>query len=92
MSCGTFTLPPVGFCKQPGAVGDVPAEVPQLDRIVDVQNQRIVLGPALGQKDLLHRLRIQSVGSQTVNRFGGDAHQTARPDQLGGSFEILFRC
>ena len=59
---------------------------------MDVQDERIVLGPALGQKDLLHSLRIQPVGPQPVDRLGGNAHQAAGFNQCGGSFEVVFTC
>lgn len=47
----------------------------------DMDNQRIVLGPALGGKDTGRRRTVQSIRRQAINGLGGDSHQLAFPQQ-----------
>ena len=55
----------------------------------DVEDQRIVLGTALGRKNARHRVRVQAVGPQAVHRLGGDANQLAGAEQLRRLFDII---
>ena len=48
-----------------------------------MDNQRIVLGPALGGKDTGRRRTVQSIRRQAINGLGGDSHQLAFPQQPG---------
>ena len=54
----------------------------QLLRPCDMQNERVVTGPALGLKDFGHGLRIQPIGAQTVDCLSGNCHQPAPADEL----------
>ena len=47
-----------------------------------MQDQGIVLGTALGLKDLSNGFFVQTVGAQTVDGFRGDGHQTAAFDNF----------
>ena len=76
-----------------GRLGDVVGKIHDPLRAVHMQDQGIVLGPALCRKDLGHCLFIQSVGAQTVNRLRGDSHQAAVFDDFRGNFRgIGFIC
>ena len=48
----------------------------------NMDDEGIVLGPALGLKDPLHRGAVQSVGPQAVHRLRGDAQQAAPAENL----------
>ena len=58
------------------------AELLDLFRAGDVENQWIVLGPPLGFKNLCNGLFVQTVGTQAVNRLGGNGYQSAALDDL----------
>ena len=47
-----------------------------------MENQGIVLGTTLGLKNFNNRLLVQSVGTQAVDGFRGDCHQTALFDDV----------
>ena len=59
------------------------AELLDLFRAGDVEDQGIVLRPSLGLKNLQNRLFIQSVGSQTIDRLRGDGYQASGSDNIG---------
>ena len=68
------------------------AEQLNLLRAADVENQGVVLGTALGLKDLGNGLFVQAIGPQTINRFRGDGHQLPLLNQIrrnGGRFRGL---
>ena len=55
-----------------------------------MDDEGIVLGTALGFKDPQNGVGVQSVGRQTVDRFGGDAHHLPLPQQFSGFLDIGF--
>ena len=62
-------------------------------RAGDMDDQGIVLRAALGHKDLLHSLAVAGIGSNAVNRLGGQGHQLTVLQQGSGFFNALFvRC
>ena len=63
--------------QTPGVFGNVMAKQGKLLRAGDVEDQGIVPGSALGDKDFRHRLRVQPVGPQAVDRLRGQGHQPA---------------
>ena len=56
----------------------------------DMDDEGIVLGPALGLEDPLHRGAVQGVGPQAVHRLRGDAHQAAVPQDLGRCGDLVL--
>ena len=68
---------------------NVPAVPGQPALIGNMNNQRIVLGPALGFIDLPAGGFIESVGSQAIDRLRGDAQKSAGSDDLRGG--VIFR-
>ena len=65
--------------------------VPRQPRAVGhVDDQRIVLRAALGQKNAQHRVLVQRIRAETVDRLRRDRQQPAIPDDLRGSLDILF--
>ena len=55
-----------------------------------MEDEGVVLGPALGLEDAADRRRVQAVGPQAVDCFRGDAHKATLPEKGGGGFNILF--
>ena len=53
-----------------------------LGSILDMDNQWIILRTSLCQKDIFYRIRIQGIGTQTINRFGRKCDQSALTDDL----------
>ena len=49
-----------------------------------MQDQRVILGAALGFKDLGNRQGVQTIGTQSVHSFRGNRHQA--------TFFDNFRC
>ena len=73
---------PEFFCQIIGLLGDMVTEQLDLLGTGNVQNQRIVLGAALGFEDLCHSIFVQTVGTQAVDGFRGDSNQLAVHDQV----------
>ena len=67
------------------------ANIFQLSDLCNMQNQWVVLWTPLGLKDLVYRLRVQSVGPQSVNCFGGDGHQPALFQDCCGLLHRFWR-
>ena len=61
-----------------------------LGRLVDVDDEGIVGGTALGGVDPLRRLSGQSVAAETVHRLGGEHHKPPLAEDAGGFLEILY--
>ena len=72
---------PEGRRQSISRLWDIVAELLHLAGIPDVQNQRIILRPALGLKNLRHGGFVQAVGSQTVNGLRGNRHQLPLTNQ-----------
>jgi len=49
----------------------------------DVEDARIAERPALGLEDAEHRLRIEAIGSEAVDRLRGEGHQEPPPQARG---------
>ena len=49
-----------------------------------MQNERVILGAALGLENPGLSLLVQAVGAQTVDRLRGQRHQLAPPQKRGG--------
>ena len=61
-------------------------------RAGDMQNEGVVLRPALSQEDFGDCVFIQTVGPQAVDRFRGDGHQLTTANDFrrdGGGICIL---
>ena len=65
------------FCQFIGTFRDAVAEFFHIFCICNVEDQRVILGTALGGKNFGNSLGIQSVSAQTVNSFRGNGHQFA---------------
>ena len=79
--------------QQLGALRHLADKAGQHFRPGDVDDQGIVLRAALGHKDLLHSLAVAGIGSNAVNRLGGQGHQLTVLQQGSGFFNALFvRC
>ena len=79
--------------QQLGALRHLADKAGQHFRSGDVDDQGIVLRAALGHKDLLHSLAVAGIGSNAVNRLGGQGHQLTVLQQGSGFFNALFvRC
>ena len=74
----------IGQGRHVGAVAGQPLGAGHMD------DEGIVLGPALGLKDPLHRGAVQSVGPQAVHRLRGDAHQAAVLQDLGRCADLVL--
>ena len=59
------------------------AEQLNLLRAADVQDQRIVLRPSLGFKNLGNSSFVQSVGAKTIDGFRGNGNKFAVHNQIG---------
>src|SRR6202142_4427457 len=57
----------------------------QLRDVGEMHDQRMVLRPAFGREDLRHRGGIGGVGAETIDGLGGKGHQSARPQDRGGT-------
>ena len=73
---------PEAFGQTPGCLGNIMAVSCQLFCAGDMDDERVVLGTALGEKDFRHRLLIHGVGAQTVDRLRRDGDQAACADDL----------
>ena len=56
----------------------------------DMKNQRVVLGTALGRKNVTYRLAVQPVGPQAVHRLSGDAQQTSLAEDVRRLPDLLI--
>ena len=63
------------------------AEVLHLIHPRHMENQRVILGPALGLKYFQHRIGIQTVGAQAIDRLRGNAQQPAASDDVRRSIQ-----
>ena len=62
--------------------------------VCHMEDQRVILGTALGGKDLADCLRVQSVGTQSVYSFRRNGHKTAIFDDVcrsAGCLGVLRR-
>ena len=55
-----------------------------------MDDKRIVLRTALGQKNTQHRVLVQGVRAQAVDRLRRNGQKPAVPDDLRGGLDILF--
>ena len=55
-----------------------------------MDNERVILRTALGQKNAQHRVLIQRICAKAVDRLRRDRQQPAVPDDLCGGLNILF--
>ena len=78
--------------QQLGALRHLADKAGQHFRSGDVDDQGIVLRAALGHKDLLHSLAVAGIGSNAVNRLGGQRHQLAFLQQGSRFFNAFFFC
>ena len=78
---------PEGFHQHPGLLGHIVAEVLHLIHSRHMENQRVILGPALCLKYFQHRIGIQTIGAQAIDRLRGNAQQSAVPDNIRRSVQ-----
>lgn len=71
------------FDEPPGVLTDHRGKFVDLFEIRYMGDQRIVCRPHLGRKDLLHRVCIKNVRSQTVNCLGRKRAYAAISNELG---------
>ena len=76
--------------QQLGALRHLADKAGQHFRSGDMDDQGIVLRAALGHKDLLHSLAVAGIGSNAVNRLGGQGHQLTVLQQGSGFFNAFF--
>ena len=85
---------PERFHQRPGIGVQPGGQRMDLFRIRNMQDQRIIRRTALGRKNLCYRLRLQTVCTQTVDRFRRKGNHLARRNQAGRfrnrPFRILF--
>ena len=62
-------------------------QIQYLIRLRNVQNQRVVLGSALGGKNLLRRFGVETVGAQSVNGLGGKNYQFSPAQKIRRLFD-----
>ena len=85
---------PERFHQRPGIGVQPGGQRMDLFRIRNMQDQRIIRRTALGRKNLCYRLRLETVCTQTVDRFRRKGNHLARRNQAGRfrnrPFRILF--
>lgn len=80
---------PEAVCEGIGRIRDIPAVPLQPRRRRYMENERVVLGPALGRENIRHCLWVQSVGPQAIDGLRGDTQQTASPDDLRRRNDVI---
>ena len=55
-----------------------------------MEDQGIILGTTLGLEYMPHRILIQGVGAQAVDRFRGDAQEPPLPEDLCRFLDFIF--
>ena len=55
--------------------------------LAHVHNHRIPRRPLLGREDALHRLRIEGIRAQPINRLGGKRHRAATAPDRGNALD-----
>src|SRR5207245_1085415 len=67
-----------------GDIGPVGDELPGVIRLGDVDDQRIVGGPALGAKDTGDGRGVESIGAEAIDGFGGKGDEAAAAQHTSG--------
>ena len=81
---------PEFFCQRIRLRRDIFA-VPRKPRTVGhMDDERVILRTALGQKNAQHRVLVQRVRAEAVDRLRRDRQQPAVPDDLRSGLNILF--
>lgn len=81
---------PEFFCQRIRLRRDIFA-VPRKPRTVGhMDDERIILRTALGQKNAQHRIFVQRVRAEAIDRLRRDRQQPAVPDDLCGGLDILL--
>ena len=78
--------------QQLGALRHLADKAGQHFRAGDMDDEGIVLRTPLRHKDLLHSLAVAGIGSNAVNRLGGQCHQLAFLQQGSCFFNAFFFC
>ena len=74
-----------------GRMGDVPAEFRQPAGVGNMENQRVVLGTALGLEDMEHRGLIEPVGPEAIDGLRGNPQQPAAANDGRRPVQISVR-
>ena len=80
---------PEGVSQFLGGLGNLPHQRRQLGKLADVDDQRVIRGPAFGRIDFFHGGAIQSVSSQAVHRFRRDGHQASPAEDLPRCLDVV---
>ena len=83
---------PEGRGQQPGPLGELADQTRQHPDVVDVDDEGVVLGAALGRKDLFHRAAVAGVGGDAVHRLGGQGDDLPLPQQGGSPGDARLVC
>jgi hypothetical protein len=75
-----------------GVVRHVPHPAVQEARAVQMHDDRVGLGTALGLEDLAHRRRVLRVGAEAVDGFRRERDQLTVAQSLHGGFDLDLGC
>ena len=78
--------------QQLGALRHLADKAGQHFRAGDMDDEGIVLRTSLRHKDLFDRLAVACIGSNAVNRLGGQCHQLTFLQQDSRFFNAFFFC
>ncbi len=79
---------PEPFAQAVCCNGNFSSPMREMRSIGKMDDERMILRPAFGGEDFFHRVRIRSIGTQTVHRFSGKRDQSAAAQYGNRFFDI----
>lgn len=80
---------PKALCQPVCCRRNIPAVPSEPGHIRNMEDQGIILRPALGLEDVGHRLRVQAIGAQAIDRLRGDSQEASPADDLRRRLDLL---